>query len=289
MIEYLIFLAISTATFALFGLGLNLQWGFTGLINFGHIAFMTLGAYTMVLLSLNGVSLLLSAIIGAIVAASLGLVIGFATLRLREDYLSIVTIGTGELIRLIVNNQELPVGNTWISGSFGVQSYVIPLSSTPNLFFRIIMIVVLNILTGITLFSLWRWVQTAQISASNNIVRNSSLKQEFISRLIVGIALGLLAGAIYISGVIGLYNYNPKAGLMLLVLLILAFVFWRLEILVRSPWGRVLKSIREDEEIPKALGKNVFSYKLQSLMLGGGNCGDCWGILRLATSSNLSR
>jgi neutral amino acid transport system permease protein len=41
MIEYLIFLAISTATFALFGLGLNLQWGFTGLINFGHIAFMT--------------------------------------------------------------------------------------------------------------------------------------------------------------------------------------------------------------------------------------------------------
>ena len=273
MIEYLIFLAISTATFALFGLGLNLQWGFTGLINFGHIAFMTLGAYTMVLLSLKGVSLLLSAIIGAIVAASLGLVIGFATLRLREDYLSIVTIGTGELIRLIVNNQELPVGNTWISGSFGVQSYVIPLSSTPNLFFRIIMIVVLNILTGITLFSLWRWVQTAQISASNNIVRNSSLKQEFTSRLIVGIALGLLTAAIYISGVIGLYNYNPKAGLMLFILLILAFVFWRLEILVRSPWGRVLKSIREDEEIPKALGKNVFSYKLQSLMLGGAIAG----------------
>jgi neutral amino acid transport system permease protein len=234
---------------------------------------MTLGAYTTVLLSLKGVPLLLSAGIGAIVAASLGLVIGFATLRLREDYLSIVTIGTGELIRLIVNNQELPVGNTWISGSFGVQSYVIPLSTTPNLFFRIIMIVVLNILTGITLFSLWRWVQTAQISASNNIVRNSSLKQEFISRLIVGIALGLLAGAIYISGVIGLYNYNPKAGLMLLVLLILAFVFWRLEILVRSPWGRVLKSIREDEEIPKALGKNVFSYKLQSLMLGGAIAG----------------
>ena len=273
MIEYLIFLAISTATFALFGLGLNLQWGFTGLINFGHIAFMTLGAYTTVLLSLKGVPLLLSAGIGAVVAAMLGLVIGFATLRLREDYLSIVTIGTGELIRLIVNNQDLPVGNTWISGSFGVQSYVIPLSTTPNLFFRLVMIGVLTLLAGITLFSLWRWVRTAQISASNNTVRNSSLKQEFISRLIVGIALGLLATAIYISGVIGLYNYNPKAGLMLFILLILAFVFWRLEILVRSPWGRVLKSIREDEEVPKALGKNVFSYKLQSLMLGGAIAG----------------
>ena len=273
MIEYLIFLAISTATFALFGLGLNLQWGFTGLINFGHIAFMTLGAYTTVLLSLKGVPLLLSAGIGAIVAAMLGLVIGFATLRLREDYLSIVTIGTGELIRLIVNNQDLPVGNTWISGSFGVQSYVIPLSTTPNLFLRLVMIGVLTLLAGITLFSLWRWVRTAQISASNSIVRNSSIQQEFTSRLIVGIALGLLAVAIYISGVIGLYNYNPKAGLMLFILLILAFVFWRLEILVRSPWGRVLKSIREDEEIPKALGKNVFSYKLQSLMLGGAIAG----------------
>ena len=273
MIEYLIFLAISTATFALFGLGLNLQWGFTGLINFGHIAFMTLGAYTTVLLSLKGVPLLLSAGIGAVVAAMLGLVIGFATLRLREDYLSIVTIGTGELIRLIVNNQDLPVGNTWISGSFGVQSYVIPLSTTPNLFFRLVMIGVLTLLAGITLFSLWRWVRTAQISASNSIVRNSSLKQEFTSRLIVGIALGLLAVAIYISGVIGLYNYNPKAGLMLFILLILAFVFWRLEILVHSPWGRVLKSIREDEEVPKALGKNVFSYKLQSLMLGGAIAG----------------
>jgi neutral amino acid transport system permease protein len=273
MIEYLIFLAISTATFALFALGLNLQWGFTGLINFGHIAFMTLGAYTTVLLSLKGVPLLLSAGIGAIVAAMLGLVIGFATLRLREDYLSIVTIGTGELIRLVVNNQELPVGDNWVSGSFGVQSYVVPLSTTPNLFFRLVMIAGLTLLAGITLFSLWGWVRTARISARNNINRNSSIQQEFISRLIVGITLGLLSVAIYVSGVIGLYNYNPKAGLMLLALLVLAFVFWRLEILVRSPWGRVLKSIREDEEIPKALGKNVFAYKLQSLMLGGAIAG----------------
>lgn len=273
MIEYLIFLAISTATFALFGLGLNLQWGFTGLINFGHIAFMTLGAYTTVLLSFKGVPLLLSALIGGVVAAILGLVIGFATLRLREDYLSIVTIGTGELIRLIVNNQELPIGNTWISGSFGVQSYVIPLSSTPNLFFRLLMIGILTLLTGITLFYLWGWVRNAQIYARSHIGRNGSLQQQFISRLIVGIALALLSAAIYISGVIGLYNYNPKAGLMLLALLFLAFVFWRLEILVRSPWGRVLKSIREDEEVPKALGKNVFAYKLQSLMLGGSIAG----------------
>lgn len=272
MIEYLIFLAISTATFALFSLGLNLQWGFTGLINFGHIAFMTLGAYTTVLLSLKGLPLLLAVLAGAIVAALLGLIIGFVTLRLREDYLGIVTIGVGELIRLVVNNQDLPVGDAWISGAFGVQSYPIPLSTTPNLFFRLVMIGLLTLLFAVTTFSLWRWMRAVQLAAADSAPKLGQ-KQEFASRLGVGIVLGLLSAAIYFSGVIMLYNYIPKAGLMLLSLLVLAFVFWRLEILVRSPWGRVLKAIREDEEIPKALGKNVFWYKLQSLMLGGAIAG----------------
>jgi neutral amino acid transport system permease protein len=273
MVDYLIFLAISTALFALFALGLNLQWGFTGLINFGHIAFMTLGAYTTVLLSLKGVPLLISAVVGAIVAALLGLIIGFATLRLREDYLSIVTIGTGELIRLVVNNQELPVGDTWISGAFGVQSYPIPLSTEPNLFTRFVMIGLLTLLAAITFLTLWRWIRITQISRTTDLGKRTTGKQEFASRLGVGIVLAVLAAAIYISGVIGLYNYTPKAGLMLVLLLVLAFVYWRLEILVRSPWGRILKAIREDEEIPKALGKNVFWYKLQSLMLGGAIAG----------------
>ncbi|MDZ8257059.1 branched-chain amino acid ABC transporter permease [Nostoc sp. ChiQUE01b] len=273
MVDYLIFLAISTALFALFGLGLNLQWGFTGLINFGHIAFMTLGAYTTALLSLKGVPLLVSAVAGAIVAALLGLIIGFVTLRLREDYLGIVTIGTGELIRLVVNNQDLPVGDTWISGTSGVQSYPIPLSTEPILFVRLVMIGLLTLLAAVTFFTLWRWIRTTQISRTTDLGKRMTSKQEFASRLGVGIVLAVLAAAIYISGVIRLYNYNPKAGLMLVLLLVLAFVYWRLEILVRSPWGRILKAIREDEEIPKALGKNVFWYKLQSLMLGGAIAG----------------
>ncbi|WP_138497788.1 branched-chain amino acid ABC transporter permease [Nostoc sp. PA-18-2419] len=273
MVEYLIFLAISTASFALFALGLNLQWGFTGLINFGHIAFMTLGAYTTVLLSLKGVPLLISALAGAITAALLGLIIGFATLRLREDYLAIVTIGTGELIRLVVNNQELPVGDSWVSGAFGVQSYGIPFSTQPSLFIRLMMIGLLTLLAVVTFLTLWRWIHTTQVSRTTDLGQKMTDKQEFASRLGVGIVLAVLAAAIYISGVIGLYNYNPKAGLMLVLLLVLAFVFWRVEILVRSPWGRILKAIREDEEIPKALGKNVFWYKVQSLMLGGAIAG----------------
>jgi neutral amino acid transport system permease protein len=210
---------------------------------------------------------------GAVAAALLGLVIGFATLRLREDYLAIVTIGTGELIRLIVNNQDLPVGKNWVSGAFGIQSYQIPLSTAPNLWFRLLMIAVLTGLTVVTLTALWRWIRVAHLSMNGNVALVNSIKQEYLTRWGVGIVLGLLTGAIYISGVITLSNYNPKAGLMLLSLLVLAFVFWRLEILVQSPWGRVLKAIREDEAIPKALGKNVFWYKLQSLMLGGAIAG----------------
>jgi neutral amino acid transport system permease protein len=274
MVDYLIFLAISTSIFALFGLGLNLQWGFTGLINFGHVGFMTLGAYVTVLLSLKGVPVLLASVVGAMIAALLGLIIGLSTLRLRTDYLAIVTIGVGEVIRLVINNQELPVGDTWISGAFGVQSYPIPLSTIqPNMPLRILMIGLLTLVGVVTILALWRWIRAAQQLLTTDTPKRANYQQEFLSRLIVGTLLGLLSIAIYISGVVSLYNYTPKAGLMLLCLLVLAFVFWRLEIVLRSPWGRVLKAIREDEEVPTALGKNVFWYKLQSLMLGGAIAG----------------
>ncbi|MGK7915200.1 MAG: branched-chain amino acid ABC transporter permease, partial [Prochloraceae cyanobacterium] len=54
MVGYLVFLTISAGLFGIFALGLNLQWGFTGLINFGHVAFMTVGAYATVLLTSQG-------------------------------------------------------------------------------------------------------------------------------------------------------------------------------------------------------------------------------------------
>lgn len=262
-VGYLVFLAISTAIFALFGLGLNLQWGFTGLINFGHVAFMTVGAYTTVLLTLQGVPLIVAGFVGAGVAALLGLLIGISTLRLREDYLAIVTIGVSELIRLVVNNQDLPTGNTFTPGAFGLQGYPLPLSNfAPNLVVRLGMIGLLTLVTSVCYWQLWRWVR-------------KGYKGKKTSRLVVGIVAALLGLALYGAGVVALYDYanHEKAGLMLLSVVVLAIVFWRLESLVRSPWGRVLKAIREDEEVAKALGKNVFWYKLQSLMLGGAIAG----------------
>lgn len=274
-IGYLLFLTVSTAIFALFSLGLNLQWGLTGLINFGHVAFMTVGTYTTVLLSLNGVPLFISAIAGAIVAAVLGLLIGLSTLRLREDYLAIVTIGVAELIRLVVNNQELPTGNGFTPGAFGVQGYSLPLAEEPNLLLKLLMIGLLTLIVGVSSWRLWRWmIQGSGATDAKQGVKNN-VSHSSVFRLILGSLVTVLILAIYGAGVIGLYNYAnyEKAGLMLLSLLVLGFVLWRLEVLARSPWGRVLKAIREDEEVPRALGKNVFWYKLQALMLGGAIAG----------------
>jgi len=285
-VGYLVFLTISTAIFALFSLGLNLQWGFTGLINFGHVAFMTVGAYTTVLLSLQGVPLIVAALVGGGVAALLGLVIGLSTLRLRTDYLAIVTIGVSELIRLVVNNQDLPTGSGFTPGAFGVQSYPLPLSNfDPNLLVRLGMIGLLTLIIGVCYWRLWRWIskgrgvrgvdaQAASRRVGRGFKEKSSLSR-VVSRLIIGIAAALFILVLYGAGVMALYDYanHEKAGLMLLSVLVLALVLWRLEVLVRSPWGRVLKAIREDEEVPRALGKNVFWYKLQSLMLGGAIAG----------------
>jgi ABC-type branched-subunit amino acid transport system permease subunit len=191
MLEYITILFINASIFALFSLGLNLQWGFAGLVNFGHVAFMNIGAYTTVLLSLNGMPLPIAFLIASAVTGLLGLIIGSTTLKLREDYLGIVTIGFAEIIQLIVNSKDFPT-----KGSMGIQSFPLPLV-------------------------------------------------DLVPR----------------------QNYSFVLAAILIV--VVGVVYWCLELLVRSPWGRVLKAIREDEEVVKALGKNVFWYKLQTFAIGG--------------------
>lgn len=263
MVNYLVFLTILASTFAIFSLGLNLQWGFTGLINFGHVAFMTIGAYTTVLLSQKGVPLPLAVLIGALLAAFLGLLIGISTLRLREDYLAIVTIGVSEVVRLIALNEE-----DLTNGSFGVQNYPLPLETfNPNLLLKLVMIALLTLIAVFAFSKLGKWWRRKPSQQQEN------KQSRPLGMLISGLVGVSLIVTVYISGVVALYNYNYRAGLMLLSLIVLALVYFGLEKLVRSPWGRVLKAIREDEEVPKALGKNVFWYKLQSFMLGGAIAG----------------
>ncbi|GAB4548136.1 MAG: hypothetical protein Tsb0014_42900 [Pleurocapsa sp.] len=268
MVGYLVFIIISVGLFALFALGLNLQWGFAGLINFGHVAFMTVGSYTTVLLSSMGVPLIVSVIAGAALAALLGLLIGTSTLRLRTDYLAIVTIGVSELLRLIALNEE------WLTrGAFGVQGYPLPLERfDPNLWQKYFMVALLTLLAVFAAWQLWQGLRS-QWREGREIQGKSYQPTKRIGLIIWGIIGLALILTVYISGTMALLNYNYKAGLMLLVLLAVAVVYWGLQLLVKSPWGRVLKAIREDEEIARALGKNVFWYKLQAFMLGGAIAG----------------
>lgn len=114
MIGYIILLVCTIALFALFCVGLNLHWGYTGLLNFGHVAFLLIGAYSVSLLAQQGWPLWLAAIAGVTLAALLGLVMGVASLRLSQDYLGIVTVGLAEVLRIFVQNET---GLT--QGSFG--------------------------------------------------------------------------------------------------------------------------------------------------------------------------
>ena len=264
---YIIYITTSAGVYGIFALGLNLQWGFTGLINFGVVGFMTLGAYTSVLLTRQGFPFIVAVLAGAILAAILGLLIGLSTLRLREDYLAIVTIGVSELVRLVALNEE------WLTnGALGLRQYPLPLNIEATLPIKLLLILVLTLLAVYAEWTLYKslafqWKQNKEIQGKSYQPRKP------FSLIIWGVLATSLILLAFITGTTALWFYTYKAGLMVLVLSVLAIIYASLEFLVHSPWGRILKAIREDEEVPRALGKNILLYKLQSFMLGGAIAG----------------
>lgn len=103
--RYIIGVAITVMVYACLGLGLNVVVGLCGLLDLGYIAFYGVGAYTYALLSLHfGLSFWLCLPCSMAVAMTAGCIIGYPTLKMRGDYLAIVTLGFGEIVRLILNN-----------------------------------------------------------------------------------------------------------------------------------------------------------------------------------------
>lgn len=112
---YLVAILTMGGIYALLTLGLNLHWGYTGLMNVGIAGFVTVGAYTGAILTapespthLGGFGLpLFVGLIGAAAAAGfVAWLIGLTTLRLRSDYLAIATIGIGEILRMVARNEQ---------------------------------------------------------------------------------------------------------------------------------------------------------------------------------------
>jgi neutral amino acid transport system permease protein len=194
------------AAYALAAIGLNLQFGYTGLLNFGHVAFMLVGAYGLGITVDAGGPFWLGLIVGVLASVALGIALGAPTLRLRADYLAIVTISAAEILRLIVRSSAAePLTN----GVFGFQRFA-------DDFFD---------LNPFTVDARYGWGNFA-----------FSGRQLWV--MLVGWTLAILA-ALFVRR------------------------------LVRSPWGRVLRAVREDEDAVRSVGKNVFGAKLQSLMIGG--------------------
>jgi branched-chain amino acid transport system permease protein len=192
--------------YCLAAIGLNVHFGYTGLLNFGQAGFMMVAGYAMVSLStIWGLSLWLGVLVGLLLTVVLALLLGVPTLRLRADYLAIVTIAAAEIIRQTISAAKFSAqfgGQDGMTGFIGPFRELNPFSGT----------------IGVPGLVTWRaydfWVMT-------------------VGWLVVAAC---------------------------------CVVVW---LLMRSPWGRVLKSIREDEDAVRSLGKNVYAYKMQSLIIGG--------------------
>jgi branched-chain amino acid transport system permease protein len=201
LFSYSAFFLTVALTYAVICLGLNVQWGQTGLFNVGVSGFVGVGAYVSALLTtphtadhLGGFGLPIACgwAGGALAAGIATLLLGAVTIRLRADYLAIATFGFAVVVQLCLLNLRAVTG-----GPFGIAFIPRPFAATahdPSLF-----------------------------------------------------------GALNLA-------------VMVLVVLLL---YLGLERLGRSPWGRVLRAIREDETAARALGKNARRFRLEAFAIGG--------------------
>jgi branched-chain amino acid transport system permease protein len=204
------FVGRNACYYAIAAIGLNVQFGYTGLLNFGQAAFMAAGAYGLgQTVSVMGISMWWGILLGIGYSIFLGLLMGIPTLRLRADYLAIVTIAVAEVVRLIVRSVKF---RDTFGGTDGLKDFAADFQQV-------------GADLGLNPASNYGWWAI-------------SFSGKDLWVLIVGWSLVAIFGV----------------------------VVW---LLMRSPWGRVLKAIREDEDAVRSLGKNVYSYKMQALIFGG--------------------
>jgi branched-chain amino acid transport system permease protein len=195
MLAYLVAVAIIFGIYALLTLSLDLHYGFTGLINFGHVGFFAIGAYAAAICSLDGLPYVVGFTAAAGLAAAAACPLGLLALRLREDYLAIVTLAFSEIVRIVITAEE------WLTR--GVQG----LPAIPRPF------------------------------AEYGIGRNAEFAY-----------LGLVAAMVLATVVL-------------------------IRHLVRSPFGRLIQAIRDDEVAAMALGKSPAIAKVQVFMIGAAIAG----------------
>jgi branched-chain amino acid transport system permease protein len=240
MLSYLANFIIIASLYALLVLGLNIQWGYTGLFNIGVAGFFGVGAYVSTILVQDPKNLEVApglagffatyynlpfpvGLVGAMaVSGVLAFIVGMTTLRLRTDYLAIATIGISEILRIIVTNER-----NLTEGTRGIPNIPQPLYEC--------------------------------------LVRQIGEKPPC---QLLGVPIPQFLEPAY-------YNWFY----VLIVIGVLVLSFLAVERIARSPWGRVLRAVREDEAATSSLGKNIFGFKLQALVVGAiimGAAGSLW-------------
>jgi ABC-type branched-subunit amino acid transport system permease subunit len=197
MISFLVLMGIVVCFSAILALALNFQWGLGGMVNFGLTGFYALGAYASALLMLKTGANSFVATLGAIaIVAAVCALVAFITLRVtEEDYFAIVTLGVGEMLRLVALNED------WLTkGALGLTGIPRPLGTV--------------------------------------------IAPEYYQYFLLGLSVALLLGTL-----------------------------WFLNVIARSPFGRLVRAVREDDVVAATLGKNVLWARVRIFAIGGGIIG----------------
>ncbi|MFC4590082.1 branched-chain amino acid ABC transporter permease [Sphaerisporangium corydalis] len=191
---YALSVMTSAAIFVMLASGLNMVVGFCGLLDLGYVAFFAVGAYTSGVLSTRlGLPLLATVPVVIVVTVIAGVVIGAPTLRLRSDYLAIVTLGFGEIIRITANNLDVTGGP---SGIYGIPS----LATSPVVFYYLTVVIVSVAVIGASrlgrsrLGRAWRFVREDEDAAEAMGVHTYKIK---LAAYIAGAVWGGLAGVLF--------------------------------------------------------------------------------------------
>jgi len=224
---YVLDIIVFIGIFGIVALSLNLEYGFSGLGNFGKVAFFLIGAYTYALLIEAGLPFVLCLIIAALLSGLIGSLISLPALRLREDYLAIVTLAFGEIIRTVVKAEH------WIAhGVWGISvppaiywqgaSYRMILMTHIGLVFSclIISFILVQLVANSPYGRITRAIREDEIAAAT--LGKSRLKYK-AQVLMMGSALAGLGGALFAQyiGYIEPYMFMPMVTFTVWIMVLL--------------------------------------------------------------------
>ena len=236
---------ITLSIFVLMAFSLNLHTGYTGMVNFGVIFFVSIGTITVGILTAPkelhgyGWGILPATLLGITLAALFGWALAYPTARLRTDYFAIVTISLGEIVRVLLAGEPLlRVGA--VGSAIGISSYPLPLED-------------------------W-WFCGSEKSGPDTAWASPDACRDDLSLVD--------APANHVADLLNLGEPAPYIFLLMIISLLCVAIVWKLlSNFISSPWGRVLKAIREDEEVAQHHGHDILTHKAASLALGAAIAG----------------